>query len=413
LTRELPRGVALLTGGSDKSYAYGLASALSAQGVDVDFIGSDELRVAEILEIPRLRFLNLRGDQREDVPRADKVRRVLIYYWRLLAYAASSATPILHILWNNKFEWFDRTLLMLFYRMVGKKIVVTVHNVNAAKRDGRDGWWNRATLGVQYRLTDHMFVHTQRMASELQAEFAVPADRITVIPFGINDTYPRTALTREDARRRLGLAPDARALLLFGQLAPYKGLEYMMDAVALLAQRGQRVQLIVAGKIKRGSEDYWTRIERLIVERQIEDLVLRRIGHVPDEDVEQYFKSADAVAIPYTNIFQSGVPFLAFSFGLPVIATDVGSLREDVTSDMGILCRPRDSADLARVVMEFYGDRWCEDRASTQARIRNLALKRYSWTTVARRTKAVYSSLTSDARRRQVRHESTTSDSTD
>ena len=53
--------------------------------------------------------------------------------------------------------------------------------------------------------------------------------------------------------------------------------------------------------------------------------------------------ASDAVVIPYVDIFQSGVPFLAFSFGLPVIATDVGSLREDVTSETGLLCRPRDA----------------------------------------------------------------------
>jgi hypothetical protein len=44
---------------------------------------------------------------------------------------------------------------------------------------------------------------------------------------------------------------------------------------------------------------------------------------------------ADAVVIPGGRHLQSGVPFLAFSFGLPVIATDVGSLREDVTSETG------------------------------------------------------------------------------
>ena len=60
------------------------------------------------------------------------------------------------------------------------------------------------------------------------------------------------------------------------------------------------------------------------------------------------------MVIPYVDIFQSGVPFLAFSFGLPVIATDVGSLREDVTSETGLLCKPRDPADLARAITDFY-----------------------------------------------------------
>ena len=42
---------------------------------------------------------------------------------------------VFHILWNNKFELFDRTLLMLYYRLLGRRVVLTAHNVNAAKRD--------------------------------------------------------------------------------------------------------------------------------------------------------------------------------------------------------------------------------------------------------------------------------------
>src|SRR5213593_4490132 len=98
--------IALLTGGSDKPYALGLASALTSRGLVVDFIGSDELNCPDVHAIPRLRFLNLRGDQREDAPFRDKARRIIVYYARLLRYVAGAQAPILHILWNNKFELF-------------------------------------------------------------------------------------------------------------------------------------------------------------------------------------------------------------------------------------------------------------------------------------------------------------------
>src|ERR1043166_7686954 len=57
--------VAVLTGGGDKPYALGMAAALASAGVSVDFIGSDELSVPELLSNPRVNFLNLRGDQRQ------------------------------------------------------------------------------------------------------------------------------------------------------------------------------------------------------------------------------------------------------------------------------------------------------------------------------------------------------------
>src|SRR5437660_8445032 len=101
--------IALLTGGGDKPYALGMAAALTSAGVSLDFIGSDDLQVAEVVENPRIRFLNLRGDQRSDASPFTKVQRVLKYYIKLISYAATAQPRLFHLLWNNKFELFDRT----------------------------------------------------------------------------------------------------------------------------------------------------------------------------------------------------------------------------------------------------------------------------------------------------------------
>lgn len=397
-SETLSTTVALLTGGSDKPYAFGLASALAASGVSVDFIGSDELNCPEVRGLPGLRFLNLRGDQREDVPFKNKAFRLFRYYARLASYVAVARAPILHILWNNKFELVDRTLLMAYYRLIGKRVVLTAHNVNVAARDRKDQWLNRQSLRTQYRLCDHIFVHTSAMKDQLVAEFAVPADRVTVIPFGINDTIPRTGMTREAARQLLGIARDDHALLFFGQIAPYKGLEYLVEAVAMLAKTGERIRLIIAGKVKRGSEDYWKNVQRMITQHGVAELVNQHVRFIPDDEVEPYLMASDAVVIPYVDIFQSGVPFLAFSFGLPVISTDVGSLRDDVTSETGLLCKPRDPEDLARVISEFYKSDLRRNAAHVAIRIREIALRSHSWETVSERTTAVYRALAGEGR---------------
>jgi D-inositol-3-phosphate glycosyltransferase len=396
--------IALLTGGGDKPYALGLASALAAGGVAIDFIGSDELDCPQVRSIPRLTFLNARGNQSENAPYSVKIARILTYYGRLLRYAATRGTPILHILWNNKFELFDRTALMLYYRIVGKRVVLTAHNVNAAARDRKDTWVNRASLRTQYRLCDHVFVHTAAMKRQLVTEFGVAERRVTVIPFGINDTIPKTGLTSEGARRRLGLPEGERVLLFFGRIGPYKGLEYLIEALATISKDGECARLIIAGKVKRGSEAYWRGVQASISRSGLDPLVIQRIEFIPDDEVEVYFKAADAVVIPYVDIFQSGVPFLAFSFGLPVIATDVGSLREDVTRDTGLLCRPCDPADLARAIREFYGSGLRRDPAAAAVRIRQLATERHSWGIVADRTEAVYAGLLPRRGRTTVRH---------
>src|SRR5207248_11533386 len=187
---------------------------------------------AEVVENPRIRFLNLRGDQRSDASPFTKVQRVLKYYIKLISYAATAQPRLFHLLWNNKFELFDRTLLMLYYKWLAKKIVLTVHNVNIRKRDANDSSLNRFSLKIQYQLSNHIFVHTERMKSELVSDFCVPESKVSVIPFGINNTVPNTGLSSAEAKRQLGVNRSDKTMLFFGNIAPYKGLEYLISAFA-------------------------------------------------------------------------------------------------------------------------------------------------------------------------------------
>src|SRR5437016_984574 len=74
IDREI--AVALLTGGGDRPYAFGLATALISKGAALDLVGSDDLDGPEFRGNPRVNFLNLRGNQRPDVSFPTKVFRV-------------------------------------------------------------------------------------------------------------------------------------------------------------------------------------------------------------------------------------------------------------------------------------------------------------------------------------------------
>jgi D-inositol-3-phosphate glycosyltransferase len=386
--------VALLTGGDDKAYALGLTLALVGQGISIDFIGSDNVDAPELHTTPLVNFLNLRGDQRENVSFRRKVLRILAYYCRLVRYAAAARPPIFHILWNNKFEFIDRVLLMLYYRLLGKKIVLTAHNVNIRKRDRTDTRLNRLSLRIQYRLTDQIFVHTERMKSELLADFGVPESKASVIPFGVNDTSPTTAITTSEAKQRLGMSASDKAVLFFGQIAPYKGLKYLIDAFSEVVKRNESYRLIIAGKVKKGHVEYWNEIRRKIATSEFQNRIIERIEHIPDEEAELYFKAGDVLILPYVHIFQSGVLLSAYSFGLPVIATDVGSLRQDIVEGRtGFVCRPEDSSDLARTIDKYFESELFRDLENRRLEIRQYANERYSWDKVATITTKVYSKL--------------------
>jgi D-inositol-3-phosphate glycosyltransferase len=385
--------VALLTGGGDKHYACGMGAALSGRGILVDFIGSNDLDVPELRRITLLNFLNLRGDHRTDLNFLRKASRVLIYYSRLVRYAATARPKIFHILWNNKFESFDRTLLLLYYKILGKRIVFTAHNVNAGKRDSKDTYLNRLTLRVQYRLTDHILVHTVKMQQELSREFDVPAKKITVIPYGINNAVPNTALTTREAKPKFGLSLRQKTLLFFGNIAPYKGLEHLVTAFGILARQDADYRLIVAGRPK-GSDEYWKMIRQTIAREGLEEQIIQRIEYIPDDQVEAYFKAADVIVLPYTHIFQSGVLFLAYSFGLPVIASDVGSMKEDIIEGRtGFICRPCDPANIARVVAEYFESDLFDHLDKRRSDIQEFASDRYSWEKVGEITRQVYGEL--------------------
>jgi glycosyltransferase involved in cell wall biosynthesis len=362
-------------------------------GILVDFIGSDDLNVPELLDNPRINFLNLRGDQRPKVSRIAKVLRILAYYVRLIFYAATAKPKLFHVLWNNKFQFFDRTLLMLYYKLLGKKIMFTAHNVNAGKRDSNDSWLNRISLKIQYGLSDHIFVHTRKMKSELVSDFCIPESKVSVIPFGINNTVPNTALSTVEAKEQAGVSSSDKTLLFFGNIAAYKGLEYLVSAFSALLTKDPRYRLIIVGRPK-GSEDYWNQIQQAIARSGISDRIIQRIEYIPDELTELYFKAADVLILPYAHVFQSGVLFLGYSFGLPAIAADVGTLKEEIVEgETGFVFKSQDPSDLASVIGKYFETELFRNLSSRRLEIKEYANERYSWDKVAAITTAVYLNL--------------------
>ncbi len=389
-----PIEVGLLTGGRDRHYAFGLTIALLSKGVCLDVIGSDEIDSLEMHSASRLRFVNVYDTRLKGSSLVGKVCRVLLSYARLIRYAAIAKPRVLHILWHYKFQFFDRTVLMFYYKLLGRKIAFTAHNVNAGKRDSADSLLNRLTLKIQYRLIDHIFVHTQKMKDELVREFGVSKRAITVIPYGINNSVPDTDLTPHQAKLRLRIKDSEKTILFFGNIGPYKGVELLVAAFQRLANKDADYRLIIAGKLRGGAEKYWEDIRSAIGRDVNGGRVIQKIEFIPDEETELYFKAADVLALPYTQIYQSGVLFLGYSFGLPVIATDVGSLGEDVVEGRtGFLCRPRDPSELANTIETYFESNLFKGLNGRREEIRAYAKARHSWDVVGETTRAVYEKL--------------------
>jgi glycosyltransferase involved in cell wall biosynthesis len=386
--------ISILNAGQQTDYLYGLVSGLvEIPTLEIEVIDSDS-SVGVFEAFHHVSLFNLRGDNISPQSMFTKMWRIGRYYVRLLYYTASTRSDIFHIQWENSIALFDRTLLNLYYKVLGKKLVFTAHNVYREARDSTATPLRWFSLKVMYHLVDRIIVHTPKMKEELCSLFHVSPEKVIIIPHGINNRVQKKGITQEDARQKLGIVPTAHVVLFFGQIDEYKGIETLIDAAALLVQKDPSIILIVAGKPKRQS-DYVLKLKRQVRKSLPEKNVMLRLQFIPDHEVETYFSASDCVVLPYKRIFQSGVLFLAYRFGVPIIATDVGSFAEDVVDRVtGFICKPNDAEDMAAQVRKYFDSTLFHQREETRAFIIELAEKKYSWTNIGRQTYEVYSNLT-------------------
>jgi glycosyltransferase involved in cell wall biosynthesis len=143
-------------------------------------------------------------------------------------------------------------------------------------------------------------------------------------------------------------------VLFFGRLLRYKGLEYLLAAFARLDPK--KFQLVIAG-------------EGDLSEYRLDALNIRTINRfISDDEMAALFQAAHTVALPYVAASQSGVVFMAFAFGKPVIATRVGGIGDVVVDDFnGFLIEPR-SADALAAAFERMAQRETWSRLAENVR---------------------------------------------
>jgi glycosyltransferase involved in cell wall biosynthesis len=279
--------------------------------------------------------------------------------------------------------------------MLGKKLVFTAHNIDQQERDRESTIINKLSLKILYNVVDHIFVHTKIMKDQLIDKFNISENKIYIIPFGINYLVPVTSINREESKKKLGLDSSENIILFFGRIAPYKGLDLLISAFERVVKSNNNYRLVIAGHIKeRNLEKYWKSIQEMIVERELQKYITQRIEYIPDEEIEIYYKSADVLILPYRHIFQTGVLFIAYYFGLPVIATDVGSFREDIVEGKtGFVCKDNDEICLSENIIEYFQSNLHKNIEYNRKYIQDYANDKYSWEKVSIDTIGIYKKL--------------------
>jgi glycosyltransferase involved in cell wall biosynthesis len=225
------------------------------------------------------------------------------------------------------------------------RTVAICHNVLPHERRPGDVALIRALLSH----VDTVLVHSAGQAA--QARQLVPAVPIVVarmpphLPAAVS---PAPAADHEDLSAERSVVPASGQaqchLLFFGIVRPYKGLDVLLRA---LAQAPEHVTLTVAGEFWGGTGE----TEKLIAGLGVQDRVTLRPGYVLADQIPALFEAADALVLPYREATASQNVALAFSYGVPVIATTAGALAEAVRDGVdGLTCAPGDVDDLARAL---------------------------------------------------------------
>jgi glycosyltransferase involved in cell wall biosynthesis len=181
--------------------------------------------------------------------------------------------------------------------------------------------------------------------------FCQNPEKIAVIPHGIcanGDISYRKA----DARARLGIK-EKYVLLFFGYVRPYKGLDDLIGAFKLVADRFE-VALVIAG-------EFFTKVSQCHEELRNQGVlekayVLSR--YINSEEVPILFAAADLLIQPYRKFSgQSGVSQTAYLHSVPVVATNVGGLSELVIDGKtGVIVQPNDPQALAAAIASLLSD---------------------------------------------------------
>lgn len=174
-----------------------------------------------------------------------------------------------------------------------------------------------------------------------------PDARAIVLPHPLYDHFG-AAMPQNEAQRALGIAAGQRVLLFFGFIRDYKGLDLLIEAMAALPKDHV---LVIAGEPYGDMAKYHYAIERL----GLRDRVIDRIRYIPDQEVPLYFSAADAVVLPYRSATQSGITAIAQHFQKPVIATDVGGLKEFVDDGRTGVIVPEVSAAAIAAGIDRFG----------------------------------------------------------
>ena len=257
------------------------------------------------------------------------------------------------------------TILRIVKKNKHTKIVCIADNIIPHEKRKGDNLFTKYFI----KPIDAFIVMSEKVMSDLK--LFDKTKLVQLIQHPLYDNFGEK-IDKKLARKNIGIEREEKIMLFFGFIRKYKGLDILLDALALIKKENTSTSLkvLVAGEFYEDRKPFDAQISRLGLENKL----ILRTDFIPDNEVRNYFCAADVVIQPYRNATQSGVTPLAYHFEIPMIVTNVGGLPSLVPDDVvGLVAEPT-----AKSISEKINEYFTKDE---QFFIKNIIeeKKKFSW----------------------------------
>ena len=367
--------------GGQNVHVDALARILAGRGVAVEvFTRRDDPAVAERVRLqPGVTVVHVDAGPPEPLSKDELLPFMEAFARRLADWWRREPPDLVHTHF-----WMSGLAGTVAAKALKIPVVHTFHALGVVKRreQGAADTSPPERLGIEQQLVrdvDRVISTCSDEAFELM-RFGLPADRISVVPCGV-DLGLFTTTGPAEAR-----PPDRQRVVVVTRLVERKGVGNVVEALAQVPD----VELVVAGGPPRerlGADPEAVRLRALASAHGVADRVELR-GRLPHEDVPRLLRSADVAAIcPWYEPFGI-VPLEAMACGVPVVASAVGGMLDTVVDGMtGLLVPPRCPERIAEALSELLGD---PARRAAMGSVAADRARLYGWDRVGDLTLGVY-----------------------
>ena len=357
--------------GEGNEYALYICKELKKASIDISLIVPEDNKGKMGFDFP---FLPICPTKAKNISKFDKLLRYYKYLLDIYKLIRKEKYDIVH------FQFFRRrrieSIYFRFLKFMGIKLAYTVHDISPLDESKIDHLFNL----LVYKTADILIVHSDSNKRELAKQIKLNDEKIKVMPHGDFDNYiPDKILSKSEARNIFGLSEQQNVVLFFGAIKEYKGLDILSNSIPLASMKINNLALIVAGEAgDADTREIVSKCQEILSNMTTKVNVIFHDKFIPVTEVAKYFIASDIVVLPYRRVTHSGIPHLAYAFGKPIIASNVGDFGEIIVEGKsGFLLSTNTSEYLSEKIIKAFSDKSKLEAMGDY--IRDIYEKKYTW----------------------------------